>query len=99
MNQDQEQHMSVLTQVIDWRGSRKESTEIVIHFRDMKTKVFVWSFRDGPVPQHMVIHHTNRTFLKYEVLEGELGSVIDRIDALYRNDDIRQQSLSLGLAS
>ena len=99
MNRDQEQHMTVLNQVIQWRGSRKESSEVVIHFRDMNTKVFVWSFRDGPEPQHMVIHQTNRTFLKYETVGGELGSVIDRIDALYRNDAIHQQSLSLGLAS
>jgi len=99
MNQEKEQHLSVLNQVIAWRGIRKEATEVVIHFSPMKAKVFIWTFRDRETPEHVVIHQENRTYLKFEVVGGELGSVVDRVDALYRTNGQAQQPLSLSYAS
>lgn len=98
MNQEKERRLSVLNQVIAWRGGRKEAVDCVISFPDSNHKIFVWSFHDRGTPEHLVIHHFGpNAFDRHEVRVGHLGEVVEALvgASLAESGQCQQQALAL----
>lgn len=85
MNQDQIQKASVLNHIAAWKSGRLEASDITITHHGSPWKVFVWTFRDRTVTEHLVIHINGNVFVRFEVVTGELGEVIESVERQFRS--------------